>query len=569
MDRLRLESRLWGRSLPIRRWLRVARGRLADLKHLLSTWAGRCPPTRIRAVAATAEPSTASDRRHRWVVDPPDGEDTEIPTEIEEALSLVAAAEDLEVVNLLKRGKSASSEVGDPPIRFKRLSLPAASQPRLTAKTLRMPGEHRDAEMAEHPFDNIEGYWLPPGESRGRRLRHPVYDAFHVLGDLPELDGPPTLLFLLPFLAVGGAERLLFDLLADLTSRYRCLVVTLDAHCTQLGVTLDRCVEHTPYVFPLGDWLPREAHFGALSHLIRRFGVRSLISWNGTVFFFDRVAELRRRFPNLRILSQLYHFEGGWTARTSPEVIRAVDTHLAVNGPIRDALIQRLRISPGCVELIYHGVSIPTPAREPGRRSERGAELRKRLGIPEDAVVIGSFIRLHPQKRPLDILRLAERMGADSSLPGRPWFLLMGGGPMDDEVDRRLGERPILGLTRLPMQTDPLPYYEALDLCLMTSDYEGLPVFLLDGMARGIPAVAPAVGDIPFLLQGGGGLTTGTPGDLDALERAIRRLLDRETRAEAARSARRTIEDRFDLQTYCRAYERAFLDNPPRSSADG
>ena len=579
MDRLRLESLLWGKSLPIRRWLRSMRGRLADLKHLLATWAGRRPQTRIRAVAAGSDPSSVPDRRHRWTMDTPRGGGVEaLPEEVEEALRLVAAAEDLEVAILVKPAKSACTDTPGEAVRVKWLSLPATpsshrplnqSRPdlKLSAKTLQIPGGHQAAASPDHPFASVDGYWLPPGYDHGRRLVHRVHDAYCVLRDLPELKGPPTLLFLLPFLAVGGAERLLFDLLAELTTRYRCLVVTLEPHRSQLGFTLDRCAEHTPHIFPLGDWLPREAHFGALSHLIRRFGVRSLISWNGTVFFFDRVAELRRRFPSLRILSQLYHFEGGWTARTSPEVIRAVDIHLAVNGPIQDSLIERLQISADRVELIHHGVAVPKQVRKPGEPSELGQGLRQRLGIPQDAVVIGSFIRLHPQKRPLDILKLAERLSANSSLPERPWFLLMGGGPMDDEVDRRLASRPIPGLTRLSMQTDPLPYYEALDLCLMTSDYEGLPVFLLDGMARGLPAIAPTVGDIPFLLKEGGGLTSGLPGDLDALEQAIRRLLDPKTRAESARIARKTIEERFNLQTYCAAYERAILGPDPGDSA--
>ncbi len=604
MDFLRLESRLWGSSLPIRRMLRTWLGRLADGKHALNSWVGRRPRTRIRAFLAT-EPRTAVADHDRGVLDGPSSRLSVVePVFVEEALRLVAAAEDLEaVVCALDSPTRESPEAVPnylPPGSYARwVSLPIAPsssksnfRPTIRAKTIPFffspaanpdtdksydgadPGDSQDDQSSllplEFPFASVGGYWLPPGQSHGQRFRHPVYDAFDVLHRLPQLEGPPTFLFLLPFLAVGGAERLLFDLLAELTPHYRCLVVTLEPHRPQLGITLDRCAEHTPYIFTLGDWLPREAHFGALSHLLRRFSVRSLISWNGTVFFFDRVADLRRRFPDLRILSQLYHFEGGWTARTSPAVIRAVDTHLAVNGPIRDALVDRLGVSPTRVELIYHGVPlIPEADQDPQGERTRGLELRAQLGIPQGAVVIGTFIRLHPQKRPLDILKLARRAAAEPSLPARPWFVLMGGGPLDEDIDRDLAERPIPGFTRLPMQSDPLPYYDLLDLCLMTSEYEGLPVFLLDGMARGLPAIAPAVGDVPLLVEDGGGIATGAPGDLEAIEAAIVKLLDPETRAQAAQCARSTIESRFGLADYCAAYERVFLGPPAAGDAHG
>jgi hypothetical protein len=160
-----------------------------------------------------------------------------------------------------------------------------------------------------------------------------------VLAALPEIDGPPTALFLLPFLAVGGAERLLFDLMAGLRGRYRLLVVTTDPHLEALGQTVDRARELTPHCYTLGDWLPREAVASALRHLIRRWRVRSLVCWNGSTAFYDQVAVMRRSFPHLRIVNQLFNHSGGWIEHYSPSLIRSVDAHIAVNTPIARALV--------------------------------------------------------------------------------------------------------------------------------------------------------------------------------------------------------------------------------------
>jgi glycosyltransferase involved in cell wall biosynthesis len=165
-------------------------------------------------------------------------------------------------------------------------------------------------------------------------------------------------------------------------------------------------------------------------------------------------------------------------------------------------------------------------------------------------VVIGTFIRMHPQKRPLDIIRLARMLTTENL-----HFLLVGGGPLDDAVDAEIARDRPPNLTRWPLHEDAAPLYDAVDLCLMTSDFEGLPVFLLDGLARGIPCVATAVGDIGHLLRDGGGRVVERPGDLEALAVAVRTYLDPDLRRKDGEEGRRSVAERFGLDRYIAAYE--------------
>ncbi|MEM8994760.1 MAG: glycosyltransferase family 4 protein [Acidobacteriota bacterium] len=526
--RARLEGSFWGRS---QLWRRPGRRLAEALSVLRYRWRARRRALPLRVVHAAGD--TANEARPLWILGAPE-------PALEEGLRMAAAAEDLDLAVADGARALATPRAGGARVDFgRRLPLVGHS------------GSGPDA--AAWPLGVSGPYLLPPGAAEGRVLRRPLYAVDRALRALPPVDGPPATLFLLPFLAVGGAERLLFDLLSDLvrdTGR-RDLVVTLDPHREHLGQTVDRCRALTPFVFTLGDWLPRRAAFGALRHLVRRYRVDRIFSWNGTVDFFDRVHELRRDFPGLRLFSQLYHHRGGWTSRTSPRVIRSVDRHIAVNRTIVDALAAR-GVPASRIELIHHGVE--TPAEPPSAAAR--AERRRQLGLPQDAVVFGTFIRLHPQKRPLDVLELARRFS------GEPvYFLLVGGGPMDDDLEADLRARPAPNLVKRGLTTEPLPLYDALDGCLMTSDYEGLPVFLLDGLARGLPGVAPAVGDIPLLFDDGGGLTVGRPGDLDGLEAAVRRLLEPGELGRRGAVARRTVRGRFDLETYRAAYRRV-LDRP-------
>ena len=416
---------------------------------------------------------------------------------------------------------------------------------------------HLTVSSAESPsreeLFTFSGPWRLRADVRpGQLVPLPVQDPFEVLQALPEIPGPRTALFLLPFLAVGGAEHLLFDLLEGLAENYRCLVVTLDTHRAHLGQTVDRCRRLTPHVYTLGDWLPREAHAGAVAHLLRRYRVEALVSWNGTVEFYDRAETWKANFPELEIFHQLYNHRGSWTERVTPRLVRAVTTHLAVNGPIAESLRQR-GVPEDRIALVPHGVRVPKLlSNEDRARAQR--ESRQALNLPEDSVVVGTFIRFHAQKRPLDIVQLARRLEGQGV-----HFLLAGDGPMSEAIDRELAQRPVGNLTRFPMQNDVEPLYAATDLCLSTSSYEGLPVFLLDALARGLPCVATAVGDIPDLLRDGGGLLVERPGDLSALEAAILTLLDPARRSEEGRKGYETVRDRFGLDAYRHRYERLFF----------
>ncbi len=426
---------------------------------------------------------------------------------------------------------------GAPPQR----SEPGRAVPHLTSAE-RCAG----LEPLEQPISVAVGpHRLHPSDAGAAVVRIPWFAVDDALAALPAEDGPRTAIFLLPYLAVGGAERLLFELLEGFGSRTRSLVVTTDPHLELLGQTVDRARELTPHVYTLGDWLPRDAVGSAVRHLVRRWRVDTLVCWNGSVTFYDEAAALRARFPDLRLANQLYNHRGGWIEHLSPSFVRAVDTQIAVNTPIARALVDERGVPAERVATIHHAVAAPAP-RDAGRR----AALRRELGVGDDTVLLGTFIRMHGQKRPLDVVRLARAMAGDPV-----HFLLVGGGPLDADVDREIARDRPANLTRRPMVDDATPLYDALDLCLMTSDFEGLPVFLLDGLARGLPCVATAVGDIPLLLDDGGGRTVERPGDVDGLATAVRSLLDPETRRVEGERGRRTVETRFNLDRYVAAYE--------------
>ncbi len=505
----------------------------------------------------------------------PSGDLTDFPATHVESMVLAAVAEDLDQViagwsppAVGRYGPSGvihSRTPSDPTshILLRRPATDRQGQRPVMARAVShicSPSHLHGTGTLDLPVVRSGPYGLRWDDSRRSPITSEIRSIARGLASLPAEPGPPTALFLLPFLAVGGAERLLYDLLWGLSHSYRLLVVTLEPHLASLGQTLDVCRDLTPHVYSLGDWLPREAHFDGLRHLIRRWSVQTLVSWNGTVAFYDRAARLKTEFPDLRILNQIYNHRGAWIKRTTQELIGAVDCHIAVNGRISEALTSEWAVPADRIATIHHAVEIPEPPPPPEVERRKRAR-RRELGIPAEAVVVGTFARMHPQKRPLDVIRLARRM-VDRNVH----FLLVGGGPMDGAVDREIQRQPHHNLTRLPLRHDTHTLMDAVDICLLPSQYEGLPVFLLEGMARRVPCVATAVGDIPMLLERGGGLVSGPPGDLGALETAIESLIDDHRRAAEGEKALQRVKARFGLDRYVREYEAViFPDGIPTS----
>lgn len=83
------------------------------------------------------------------------------------------------------------------------------------------------------------------------------------------------------------------------------------------------------------------------------------------------------------------------------------------------------------------------------------------------------------------------------------------------------------------------------DVVVIPSEYEGLPLVLLEAQALGKPVVATDVGAVREVLEcTGGGVVVARVGDLDALERGVRAML---ARPPDAAQLRERLRERFDI----------------------
>ena len=108
----------------------------------------------------------------------------------------------------------------------------------------------------------------------------------------------------------------------------------------------------------------------------------------------------------------------------------------------------------------------------------------------------------------------------------------------------------------------PEDYYHMMDVFLLTSHFEGVPLVILEAMACGLPVVATAVGAIPRLLKNGCGAVVAKQGlDLNDVERDyfVERMVEISTSPELLKMgvmARNRIVRSFSMSRY----EKSVLD---------
>jgi glycosyltransferase involved in cell wall biosynthesis len=250
-----------------------------------------------------------------------------------------------------------------------------------------------------------------------------------------------------------------------------------------------------------------------------------------------------------------YRGAGGLRMRLD-RLANRLSTHIcAVSVSTREFLIGCEGIDPARVSVVYNGTD-PERFRKP--TPEAKAAARRKFGLPEGAKVVGGVGRLNYQKNfPLFLDVAARIRRKDSNVA----FVLAGDGPERRALEAQTRSLGLGDAVRFAgLVPDMTTLYPAIDLLLMPSRFEGLPLALLEAMAMEIPAVASAVDGIAEIIENGRDGLLVAPHDADGFESAACALLaDPETAAAMGRAARRKVETRFSSEAMTRAVEEIYL----------
>jgi glycosyltransferase involved in cell wall biosynthesis len=196
-------------------------------------------------------------------------------------------------------------------------------------------------------------------------------------------------------------------------------------------------------------------------------------------------------------------------------------------------------IAPDKIAVIPNGIDLEQVQSSLSRKAAK-----KKLGLAEGVPVIGTVSRLEPVKR-LDLF-LSAAMNIQLQLKNAV-FLVVGDGSQEKSLRSLIRGSNIEGRVHfLGHRDDVCDVMRAMDILLITSDREGLPLAVLEAMALGVPVVARKVGGISEVLEDEISGMLVSSSEPQALSRACVRVLRNETlKDRMIRAARIQVEEKF------------------------
>lgn len=391
--------------------------------------------------------------------------------------------------------------------------------------------------------DVIEPHAMAQAASEAAARRH-LMPMPRLLRDIRRGSGP-TLLLALPFMLLGGAEKLLSALVGHLTTTgWRVVVITTLDPGPEHGDTLHWFEAHTKEIFRLPGSMPEEhwAEFMRYLLMSRRVDVLWIA---GSAFVYHQLPTIRQAFPLLKVADLLFNTVGH--TADNQRFRDSIDLNFVENNEVYHWLL-----ADGETEericLVRSGVDT---AR---LRPDRVQSFRSRIDAAPDDLVIGFSGRWSGEKDPLAFVAIARQID-----PGlRVRFVMTGTGhlgPMIQQAVRAAGF-PGGRFHLLGEVDDIIPWLNTYDILVLPSRLDGRPVVVMEALAVGVPVLASRVGALPEMVMEGETGWLCDAGDIAAFAARIEQAAREPAMLAPMRiAARRFAEAHFDEQTMHAAYE--------------
>jgi glycosyltransferase involved in cell wall biosynthesis len=342
--------------------------------------------------------------------------------------------------------------------------------------------------------------------------------------------------------AVGGAEEMVLNLVRHLPARFEPVVVCIhDAgligeEIRRTGVAF-RVLGLTPGLRRPVDVLRlRDVLHDLQPHIVHTFLL--------TGSLYGRFAAMMAGVP-IVIGTEVNIYERKQRAHRLAErwLMRGTDAVVASAESVRDFYVKQVDADPAKVRVIYNAVDWSQLETTMSR-----AEMRAAFTIPAAAPLAGIIARLTEQKAHRVLFDAMAQRADLAALH----VLVIGDGDLRGELQRRVSA---LGLeSRVHFagaRRDLGNVLAAVDLFVMPSLWEGLPLSLVLAMGAGLPAIATRVAGIPEVIEHDVTGLLVPPGDKDQLGAALARVIgDQALRVRLGEAARAFVRPRFGIDRY-------------------
>lgn len=223
--------------------------------------------------------------------------------------------------------------------------------------------------------------------------------------------------------------------------------------------------------------------------------------------------------------------------------MKLTDKVVFVSESTRNKVLKELALPNLSCTVILNGI----PVHELSRNSS------SRSCLPQ--IVFGTVGRLVPIKAHDVLIAAFARLTRD--IPTAR-LRIAGAGPLMSALQQQICEHHLSDKVTLEGGTlEPERFYRDINVFVLPSHSEGMPLALLEAMASGLPVIATSVGGIPEVVSEEVGWLC-SPGDPDELAAAMLKAALATDLEDRGAAAMRVATARFDIEMMCSSYLRLF-----------
>ena len=191
-----------------------------------------------------------------------------------------------------------------------------------------------------------------------------------------------------------------------------------------------------------------------------------------------------------------------------------------------------------------------------GARLERFLNAPAHPGSSFPRVRFGMAARLVDAKDHFTLLRAFSLVG--KQLPGAE-LQIAGDGPLRAQLEAFSRELKLEDkVTFRGALSDTSQFFKELDVFVLSSLSEGLPIAILEAMAAGLPIVSTRAGGVDEAAVDGQNAFFSEPGDVDGLAQAMIKMAGQPNLAEMGSVGREVVKERFRIEQTWNEYYKLF-----------
>lgn len=341
---------------------------------------------------------------------------------------------------------------------------------------------------------------------------------------------------------VGGAEEMVLNLVRHLPARFEPAVV-----CINQAGPIGEEIRATGVPFHVLGLTPGLAHpfdVVRLRDALYELNPQIVHTFLLTASLYGRFAAMLARVP-IVIGSEVNIYERKRPLHAMAErwLMRGTDAVVTSAEAVRDFYVRQVGADRSKVDVIYNAVDWAQLQTTTSRD-----DMRASCGIPANVPLAGIIARLTEQKAHRILFEAIARTPALSDLH----VMVVGDGELRDSLRRRAEALGLQSRVRfVGARRDLGNVLAAIDVFVMPSLWEGLPLSLVLAMGAGLPVVTTAVAGIPEVVRHGENGLLVNPGDIDGLGAALARVFgDEAERARLGQAAKAFVRPRFGVDGY-------------------